>query len=97
MYLSRVRVLGAEVGDGGEAGEGALDQLEAVRPVEDAVVHLIQIGAAEVDQPLRLGALGAFVEVEVRVAPLHQQHEKHRLPLFVLLALFAQKALHFDS
>ena len=50
-------VFGGEVGDRGQAGEGPFDELEAESLLEEAVVNLVEEGAAQIDKALRLRAL----------------------------------------
>ena len=55
--LELAGVLRREVSDRRQAGEGPLDELEAESLLEEAVVHLVEEGAAQVDKALRFRAL----------------------------------------
>ena len=55
--LELARVFRREVGDRCQAGKRSLDELEAEALLEEAVVNLVEEGAAQVDKALRFRAL----------------------------------------
>ena len=56
-HLELPCVFAGEVGDGGEAREGLLDELEAELLLEEGVVDLVEVRAAQVDQAFRFRSL----------------------------------------
>ncbi len=60
--LALARLLAGQVGDGGQAGQGAFDELEAKTFVEKTLMDLVKEGPVQVDQALWFCSLGMIEE-----------------------------------
>ena len=60
--LALARLLAGQVGDGGQAGQGAFDELEAKSFIEKTLVDLVEEGPVQVDQALGFRSLGMVEE-----------------------------------
>lgn len=87
----------AQIRDRGQAGQGPLNDLEAIGALPQRVVALIEVRARQVYQALRLGLLGIVVEAELRLGAIVDQGEVELLPLGRLVGLLVQVAVVLDA